>query len=552
MKLNEKLLRIVVFITILIPLGFGRIATPVALGQTATLRGQITDEDTGIPLPNVTVTLGERITYTDNDGNFEFTDVTPLDSYLFTATASNYEDYGERITISEGDNLKNLSLRSTGIYNGDAGIEYNVTITNPETGYAHINAIFKPDPFPLPSEPIRLVLKWRQTPGISNLLVTNENGDPITFELFHDYTIGTSTLEIDGSNATSLTIEYDYLYRSMDDPEHYHAYICDSYAVFETMYHILFFGDINVGESSAVRFNLPPGWVRVTPWERIGDCFVNPVVGEIQYAAPGVGRFELHRESVGNSEFIIGIHENANDFVPDPVNWPANIQNVLSIVQVADSLLHYEQRKSVVIGIPPLGPNETGEDSTYMPASNFPWGISTVMLKNYSWWETSPEWMSRGLIDYLAEIVYCEAGMWSGETYKANIGYRKGIYYSEVYNTAYDLPIPDLESESDPSYETAKYAKYPLFFYLLDYEIRRVTTKNVIDALHYWMQNLTTPYTGAELLQTLNDFTGNDFTEFFNRYFYGTDRFPELAWDYTMGDPSIANPIYLPIVLKGN
>jgi hypothetical protein len=104
-----------------------------------------------------------------------------------------------------------------------------------------------------------------------------------------------------------------------------------------------------------VRFILPPGWVRVAPWERQGDFFVDSA-NDIIYGSAGVGRFELYRESVRNTDVEIGIHENASGYAPVPLDF----QSVWTIVEAADSWLHYSCPFSIVIGIPPLDPNEGG------------------------------------------------------------------------------------------------------------------------------------------------------------------------------------------------
>ena len=71
--------------------------------------------------------------------------------------------------------------------------------------------------------------------------------------------------------------------------------------------------------------------------------------------------------------------------------------------------------------------------------------------------------------------------------------------------------------------------------YFLDYEIRKTTaqTKSLTDALVYWRNHLPIEFTNDDMLQELNTCIGEDFTDFFNRYFYGTERFPvELDWYY--------------------
>jgi predicted metalloprotease with PDZ domain len=125
-------------------------------------------------------------------------------------------------------------------------------------------------------------------------------------------------------------------------------------------------------------------------------------------------------------------------------------------------------------------------------------------------------------------------GIWTEETYKNNLIFRKDDYLNKVYNTEYDLPIPNLEDLlSDPNYDTARYAKFHLFLYCLDYEIRELTgqAKTLSDVLVYWRNNLERDFTNAELLGALNACTQKDFTEFFNKYYFGIEKLPvEKEW----------------------
>lgn len=376
------------------------------VGFSATLRGKITDQDTGLGLQNVTVTLGNSVTYTDNSGNYLINDIPQPGSYLFTNTANSYQDYAQKMVISNGENIKNLSLKSTGTYDGEADIEFEVTITAPETGYAHIKEIFKIDG--CNETTVIMDIHYAYDTGISfeNMIVTDEKGEPLPFELTRtDEGFVWYRLEIEPGNACVMNLEYDIHYVSIchnGDPTCIHAYISESYAIFENINHIAFIGHF-VG-SSAIRFILPPGWVRITPWERRGDYFIASNLDDIEYAAPGIGRLELLRESIRGNNVVIGIHEDANDFAPDPVNWPINIQSVMKGVYAADSLVLFDSSRSLVIGIPPLEAADSAYDSNYMPANKFPHLMTQLVLADDIEW-TEGRFLSVGISDYFGEIL---------------------------------------------------------------------------------------------------------------------------------------------------
>jgi hypothetical protein len=529
-------------------------APPAVANQGTNLRGQITDQDTGIPLPNVAIALGERITYTDSDGNFEFNDIASAGSYLLTATVSNYEDYGERVEVFEGDNWKSVSLRSTGTYTGDAEIEFEVSIVAPETGYAHVSAAYEVW-FGSEIDTLTLDMHYVYDTGISieNIAVTNENGVSLPWELnviydgFYWY-----LLDIELGDSETIYLEYDIHYVSIchdGDPTCIHAYICDSYGVFENMAHILFTsGRENTPTDSlvALRFVLPSGWIRVTPWVRIGDHFVD-IHNDILGGSAGVGRFELFRELVRNTDVEIGIHENASDFSPVLVDF----QSVWAIVEAADSWLLYDRPFATVIGIPPLGPNETATRFNYSPATTFPHGYNygLTLVNDIDWSEG--KWLLPGIGSYFGDLILYRSGVCSRDDYEWALHHKKDLYLNEVYSTPHDLPIPDLENQSDPAYGDAKETKYYLFLYILDYEIRRVSAgeKTLTDAMTCWRHRFVPEHhqpSHAELLGELNTCIGSDFTDFFDRYYYGTERFPvEMEWD-----PWMSQQLFLPIVMR--
>jgi hypothetical protein len=511
----------------------------VSFYQTITLNGHIVDEETRMPLSNVIVSLGDMITYTNNDGYYEFTSIPLSGLYLFTATKSNYEDYGKKITVSEESNQYDLSLRSTGTYNGEAEIEYEISIPNPETSYAHVKGTFKDLAF----ETMHMDMHYVYDTGISieNIAVVNKNGEPLPFELTQTYDgFYWYNLEIARGSRDNLpiTLEYDIHYVSIchnGDPDCYHAYICDSYGVFENMNHVLFAGSAgdSLGDSIAIRFYLPPGWVTVTPWIQQGDFFVSSHPSYLFYGTAGVGRFELHKETVRDTEVTIGIHENANSFASVSVD----IQSVMNFVQVADSWLHFGRPFSIVVGIPPLGTNETAWRSMYSPSTYFPHGFSAALclVDDIEWIEG--KWLLPALT-YYTELTQYKGGFWSSNTYYANVNNKKDMYLNEIHGTPYDLPIPDYESNLGPEYAIARDVKTYLFLYILDYEVRKVTLEEqtLTDVMVCWRERFSaephTHFTDTELLETLNTCTGYDFTEFFDRYYLGTEKYPiEMEWD---------------------
>ena len=510
------------------------------------LKGTLTDHETGTPLAQASISAGLLHTRTDDGGGFLIDGIPDPGSYLLTATSDNYKDFSERIILAEEETIKLLELMPAGAYSGDAPIEYEITIKNPETGDGHVKAVFKKVYI---NEPVKMDMHYVSDKFISieNLSVVDEFGTSLEFSLAKNkQDLFYYELSINNGLNDDIILEYDIHYVSIchnGDESCYHAYIGQSYAVFENMNHILFTGASGytpLGTRTAVRFFLPPGWVCISPWEQVGNYFIGNHE-DIIYAAPAVGRFELHRLSIYDHEMVIGIHENANQYATNPEQWPVTIDTFKQAITAADKLTHFESRHSFAIGIPPLGPNEGAINSAYSPADNYPalfWNLCG--MDDIRWYEHG--WM-RFLGEYFGDINLYFSGNYPKNKYQGLIQEEKDTYIEQVYDSPNDLPIPELEFYFGPDQDrlTAKTTKIKLFIYLLDHEIRRLTGggETLTDALVYWRHNLGNEgYTNAEVVDKLNAAIGHDFTDFFAQYFFGNERYPvELDWDFSAAHP---------------
>jgi hypothetical protein len=503
----------------------------------ANLSGVVTNQSSGNPIFNAEICFGDQIVHTDADGDYFFPNILSPTTDLFTVRANSYIDFGEKFSINEENNFKNIVLSPTPAYSGEGLIEHIITILNPATGSAHVKSIYKHAGCNEGTIEMDIHYVFDTGVAFANLNVKSENGTDLPFQFNRIFENGLYwyKLIIESGSTCTMTVEYDIHYISIchnGDPLCYHGYIGDTYAVFENMNHVLFFGHYSQFGTTAVRFILPAGWLRTAPWEQRGEYFVDSN-SNVAYASPGIGKFIASRKSFGNYEVSIGIHKDANNFAPDP-QWPVTVDSVLGGVLAADSLLRFDSDLSAVIGIPPLGTNETGYYSFYMVASNYPYAFPVLTLANdVSWIEG--RWLM-SISDYLGEAMLYKWGVWSASVNKVNLQDRKNRYLSEVYGTQYDLPISSLETIYDSNYQNTKQIKFYLFLYFLDYKIRTLTQQKMelSDALVYWRNNIDRGFTNTQLIEKLNIFTGADFTDFFNRYFFGTERFPvELGWDFT-------------------
>jgi len=112
---------------------------------------------------------------------------------------------------------------------------------------------------------------------------------------------------------------------------------------------------------------------------------------------------------------------------------------------------------------------------------------------------------------------------WSEAEYLESL-YHTWLRYKEANAGKEQLPI-----YRDTVVNNEK--KVPLFGYTLNEEIKRVTNgeKSVDDVIHYMYVDFALAgrdVTATGFLQAINKITGHDFTDFFNKYFYGTEEFP--------------------------
>lgn len=111
-------------------------------------------------------------------------------------------------------------------------------------------------------------------------------------------------------------------------------------------------------------------------------------------------------------------------------------------------------------------------------------------------------------------------------------------YANEIKGTKYDVPLVDMPAKAkEESGETNRfgnpyrknvYWKGALVAYMLDIELSK-TNNTIDDFLKYLYKNYALSDNrpkNSDMLIALNTVSGKDFTEFFNRYIYGTEPLP--------------------------
>ncbi len=137
--------------------------------------------------------------------------------------------------------------------------------------------------------------------------------------------------------------------------------------------------------------------------------------------------------------------------------------------------------------------------------------------------ENAMSWLCNPWRFYYGGRAMVDIFNWSEDEYRMSL-YHTWLAYEEANKGKEILPI-----YRDAVVNNEK--KIRLFSYTLDQEIRRVTNgeKGVNDVIHYLYENYALKgkeVTSNDFIEAVNLVTGHDFTEFFNKYFYGTEKFP--------------------------
>jgi hypothetical protein len=112
------------------------------------------------------------------------------------------------------------------------------------------------------------------------------------------------------------------------------------------------------------------------------------------------------------------------------------------------------------------------------------------------------------------------------------------VYTDEILGTKYDIPLFDMPAKGkamgeDPGgsnrhYRLNVYWKGALVAYMMDERLieGRLTLDDLLKYLYDTYTLKQRCFTTTNALQALNEITGEDWTEFFNAYIYGTEKLP--------------------------
>jgi len=322
---------------------------------------------------------------------------------------------------------------------------------------------------------------------------------------------------------------------------------------------------------ATVTFNLPEGWVGVMARERINQSsyqidgistpYATRYEGKHHQGFVAFGPFNLLERNFDGHKLVMAIHRD--------IEFQRELEeNTLKLVEYFQNVIgDYPADVLVAIILPAqareikglgelVGMSEYASFFEVVP-DNRREMVDVGIMRDFgyhipsTWFgefkpapheEKAFSWFINPWRFYYGEKAMVDVFNFSEEEYKLSL-YSNWKRYEEENEGREILPIYE-----DSVLNNEK--KIPLFGYTLNEEIKRVTNgeKSIDDVIRYMYENFALKgkeITSIAFLQVVNNVTNHDFTDFFDKYFYGTEKFPLIIEFEERGIPS-PTPIITP------
>jgi len=293
------------------------------------------------------------------------------------------------------------------------------------------------------------------------------------------------------------------------------------------------------------RFQVPNGWTVATQWDVKDGGFATKNPEYVRRGFIGIGRYEIQEAQVGDVTLLVAVHYKTVLARSDLVDYSKRcFEYFLKFLKFPFP----DTRKFLVVFAPP--PSMCGTGDYAGPSCTVNSMIETVDL-----WVLPHEMfhildgiglmaLEEGVVQYYGYKSSLFTGMWNQDLFYQWLTWltRHGAeglkyYYTEIWNTKYDLPILSdelehiIETSNDWHYMFIRARKLAIVSYMLNKEIERVTNhgKSLDNVTSYLNAKYLDPryfVSSEEYFATVNLVAANNFTEFFNKYYYGNDWLP--------------------------
>jgi hypothetical protein len=392
---------------------------------------------------------------------------------------------------------------------------------------------------------------------ISNVSSTDESGRPLEVSFsksLQDWGVK-RTWSVTRRSATLVIFKYDISFEYyISRIQSYAGYIGSDYALGVGAFTFLVPSNFSPNKIE-VKFDLPEGWMAITPWECDKDHYVVSSIDELATATFGLGNFQVFHRVIGETNVTIATYRAWGNFAGECI---ANF-SFTAFEYVRNLFGKSPRKKYLAVYCPPA---EDGRDISGWAEGSGSQGIAVWggwgLQEGIGWkrpflhrvihiWNefppygmqaktTTPDWTNwflEGSTDYYAfDKALIHLGVLSNHRVLADFF---KTYMSQYLGTRYDAPVAEAYNfVNDPErYFFLMYRKGALICFLLDSLIQRKTAGNasfddVMRLLYEKFGNMHGIYTNRDIQKIAQQLLNEDLSAFFNNYVYGKTKLPFL------------------------
>lgn len=322
------------------------------------------------------------------------------------------------------------------------------------------------------------------------------------------------------------------------------GYIGKDYCVIEPALLFLTPLDIRHVDDIQASFSVPEDWDVVTFWEKNDDGYYStaPYALRMSKGPFGFGKFITSEKMIGDTRVVVaaanGVYQ-PNEQLEKALDLYDHYQT--EVFGVRDVYYGNEAPRDgyVVIFIPATGPfyNLYHEEyGLYMSLQNQAWDNFAHML-SHNWTmdqerANAPWYITEGIVEYLQVKMTLEMGYISEARYTEHLRYKYN-WYMGVQGTSEDYSFVEAPTSHD-----IQYHKGALMALLLDETLKSVTNGeiDIQDLMQYLYEKASESQLDTRAIEELaSELSNYDFSEFFDRYIYGTEKLPIVVdWSGTV------------------
>ena len=305
----------------------------------------------------------------------------------------------------------------------------------------------------------------------------------------------------------------------------------------------------NVGEAS-VRFNFPEDWNAVVPWEKSSDFSAtadlryDPAIAgkhlykSLEETVLAFGKFNRREKEIGGNKILVHTYSEWDDNYEDKI-----AEKAFRILDYCYNHLKFKMNTDYhVIFVPRAkdgsqifgGSWSLGQGFEMEPDDLRRWELFSHRLfhvfNSYqpygmTFKHKRDNWFKEGTACYF-EVLATEG---SGIVDKNNRLEYLYDYYLRVHDYQGQLDqivSRDHKIKDEETIEFLHYTKAPLITAMMNEKIKQLSSgeKDIMGFMAYLYKNYGCHQGAIELLKELNNYTGRDFSDFFDRYVYGNEK----------------------------